>query len=215
MSRAAVRPATPDDAATVAALQLEVWRDAYAELLPASVLLGDPAVLAQRWAVRIRDGGPVLLAVEGSAVVGMAALDLGPVGPDEPDQLVDSDASDASDEAVPPIGDARAADSGDRSDSTGGSPSTGTGTGEIEQLLVLPRWSRRGHGGRLLGEAGALLRRAGRTRGIWWAPEPDRSVERFLAGVQWFPDGARRAVDTGEGVLAEVRYAGGLDLVVL
>ena len=89
------------------------------------------------------------------------------------------------------------------------------GHGLIELLHVLPRWSRRGHGGRLMGAAAAHLRALGATRGRWWAPESDESVQQFLLGVGWAADGARRLLDTGEGTLAELRYAGGLDLVVV
>ena len=86
--------------------------------------------------------------------------------------------------------------------------------GEIEVLGVLPRWARRGHGGRLLGTAVTELRGLGATEGFWWAPDSDQSIERFLAGVGWLPDG-RRTLDTGEGMLTEIRYSGSLDLVLV
>lgn len=88
-------------------------------------------------------------------------------------------------------------------------------TGRIEVLGVLPRWSRRGHGGRLLAHCAELLRRAGAERGCWWAVESDPSVANFLAGVGWQPTGRRRVLDTGEGTLAEIEYAGTLDLVLI
>ena len=89
------------------------------------------------------------------------------------------------------------------------------GAGQVELLHVLPRWSRRGHGGRLLGAAAARLRSLGAVRGTWWAPETDPSVQQFLLGVSWAPDGARRVLDTGESTFAEVRYAGNLDLILI
>lgn len=96
---------------------------------------------------------------------------------------------------------------------TAGSPDE-SGRGEIELLLVLPRYSRRGHGGRLLAAAAAALRSLGAGTGLWWAPQTDRSVERFLAGAGWQPDGARRVLDTGSGRFTEVRYCGPTDLAV-
>lgn len=88
------------------------------------------------------------------------------------------------------------------------------GYAQLELLNVLPRWSRRGHGGRLLGAAAREMRNQGATLGCWWAPESDPSVQQFLLGVGWAPDD-RRVLDTGEGQLAEVRYAGNLDLILL
>lgn len=171
MADALVRPAVDGDAAVLARLQLDVWQQAYAELLPAAALFADPVQQAEVWAARIDSGG-VLLAFEGSVPVGLAATD--------PDLDLDLD-----------------------------------GNGEVELLHVLPRWSRRGHGGRLLASAARQLRGLGATRGHWWAPAGDESVQQFLLGVSWAPDGGRRALDTGEGTLTEVRYSGNLDLVLI
>ena len=86
---------------------------------------------------------------------------------------------------------------------------------QLELMHVLPRWSRRGHGGRLLGAAAAELRKTGAARATWWAPETDESVQQFLLGVGWNADGARRVLDTGEGTFTEIRYSGNLDLILL
>lgn len=169
MADALVRPAGDGDAAVLARLQLDVWQQAYAELLPAAALFTDPVRQAEVWAARIGVGG-VLLAFEGAVPVGLAATDV---------------------ELDP------------------------NGAGEIELLHVLPRWSRRGHGGRLLASAARSLRNLGATRGQWWAPASDESVQQFLLGAGWAPDGGRRVLDTGESTLAEVRYSGNLDLVVI
>jgi GNAT superfamily N-acetyltransferase len=167
---ALVRPASPEDAPTLARLQLGVWQQAYSDLLPASALLADPGRQAEVWTARIAAGGLVLIAYEGAEPVGLAATE------DEYD---------------------------------------GEGRGQLELLHVLPRWSRRGHGGRLLGAAAGHLRGRGATRGTWWAPEVDESVQQFLLGVSWAQDGARRVLDTGEGTFAEIRYAGNLDLLLV
>ena len=169
MADALVRPAGDGDAAVLARLQLDVWQQAYAELLPSAALFADPVRQAEVWATRVRAGG-VLVAFEGAVPVGLAATDPG-------------------------------LDPG--------------GVGEIELLHVLPRWSRRGHGGRLLASAARQLRDLGAARGQWWAPATDASVQQFLLGAAWAPDGARRVLDTGEGTLAEVRYSGSLDLVLV
>ncbi len=169
MADALVRPARPDDAPTLARLQLAVWQQAYSELLPAAALLADPDRQAEVWAARLDAGGLVLLAFETVEPVGLAAVD----------------------------------------------PDLEDGLGQLELLHVLPRWSRRGHGGRLLGAAAAHLRGLGAGRGAWWAPETDGSVQQFLLGLGWAPDGGRRVLDTGEGTFAEIRYTGSLDLLLV
>ncbi len=167
MAEATVHRATRADAGVVAELQIRLWQQAYSEILPAALLLADPAAMTVRWAARIGSTDPVLIAFEGAHPVGFTAV------------------------------------------------GTGEADGEIEVLGVLPRWARRGHGGRLLGSAALELRQAGADHGHWWAPEADRSVERFLARVGWLPDGTHRVLDTGEGLLTEIRYSGSLDLVLL
>ncbi len=169
MVDALVRPARPEDAAVLARLQLDVWQQAYSELLPAAALFADPGRQTEIWSARLEAPGLVLLAFEGNEPVGLAATD-----PELDDRV-----------------------------------------GQIELLHVLPRWSRRGHGGRLLGAAAAHLRGMGATWGVWWAPEADESVQQFLLGARWAPDGARRVLDTGEGTFAEIRYAGNLDILLV
>ena len=87
--------------------------------------------------------------------------------------------------------------------------------GTIDVLGVLPRWSRRGHGGRLIATAAGRLRDRGATVGAWWAPEDDDTISAFVAGIGWIAQGGRRLLDTGEGTIAEVRYRGSLDLVMI
>jgi GNAT superfamily N-acetyltransferase len=84
--------------------------------------------------------------------------------------------------------------------------------GEIGALLVEPRWGRRGHGGRLLAAAAGALRERGAHYGQAWVPEKDDASRRFYTRVGWEPDGSVRALDTGDGVLREVRFTGSLDL---
>lgn len=169
MADALVRPALAEDARTLARLQLDVWQQAYSELLPAAALFADPDRQTEVWAARLDAGGLVLLAFEGVQPVGLAATE----------------------------------------------PDLAEGVGQVELLHVLPRFARRGHGGRLLGAAAGQLRGLGATLGAWWAPEADESIQQFLLGVRWAPDGPRRVLDTGEGTFTEIRYAGSLDLLLV
>jgi GNAT superfamily N-acetyltransferase len=84
--------------------------------------------------------------------------------------------------------------------------------GEIGTLLVEPRWGRRGHGGRLLATAAEALRGHGAHYGLAWVPEKDDASRRFYTRAGWEPDGTVRVLDTGDGVLREVRFTGSLDL---
>lgn len=84
--------------------------------------------------------------------------------------------------------------------------------GEVGTLLVEPRWGRRGHGGRLLATVAAALREHGARYGLAWVPEKDEASRRFYTRAGWEPDGTVRGLDTGDGVLREVRFTGSLDL---
>jgi len=169
-----VRRATAADAATIAEVQIQVWQQAFAELLPTSVVFTDPVQHAASWDARIRQGGPVLLALEGDAPVGFAAVS------SELDEK----------NLLAPLG-------------------------EIEVLYVVPRWGRRGHGGRLLAAAAAELRRIGATSARWWIPESDTASTAFLARAGWSADGVRRELDTGAEPIFEVRFSGTVDLVAV
>ncbi len=170
MAVAEVRTAGPEDAGLLAKVQLELWQQAYSEILPASLLLRTAADQAPAWEARLASGGPALLAVEGAETVGFALL------------------------AAAPADD---------------------GTGDIEAMGVLPRWARRGHGGRLLGTAAHLLRASGATTGRYWVPDADDVTVAFLAVAGWSQLGSRRVLDTGDGLLTEVAYGGTLDLVLI
>lgn len=165
-----MRRADAGDAATIAGLQIQVWQQAFSDLLPSEVMLSDPAAHAAAWEARLAQGGAVLLATEGTVPIGFAAV------------------------APEPDGDL---------------------AGEIELLYVVPRWGRRGHGGRLLAGAADALRRLGATSGRWWVPETDNASRRFATVAGWSADGAHRAFDTGAGQLVEIRYSGGIDLVAV
>jgi GNAT superfamily N-acetyltransferase len=87
--------------------------------------------------------------------------------------------------------------------------------GEVEVLHVVPRWGRRGHGGRLLAAAAAELRRMGARSGHWWVPERDPATARFLSAAGWAEDGVRRELETGTAPIVELRWSGTLNLVAI
>lgn len=74
-----VRPARPSDAAAIARVQLETWRAAYSDVLPAAALALDAADVEAAWGQAV--GAPpspyhrVLVAVDGAEVVGLAACE--------------------------------------------------------------------------------------------------------------------------------------------
>jgi L-amino acid N-acyltransferase YncA len=88
----------------------------------------------------------------------------------------------------------------------------GAAIAEVSTLLVEPRWGRRGHGGRLLAAAADALRGHGAEVGWAWVPEADAVSRAFYGHAGWEADGAVRGLDTGSGLLREVRLSGPLDL---
>ncbi len=76
---ASVRPARPEDAVEVARVQVVAWRTAYRGVLPAAVLDDwDPEAAAAAWRTAVESpptpAHGVLVALEGSTVVGFAAF---------------------------------------------------------------------------------------------------------------------------------------------
>jgi len=182
MAAADVRPATPDDAAEIARIQVATWRMAYAEILPGAVLDElDEEDAAQQWRRTIERGpATVFVATEGKWTVGF-----GVAGP------------------------APAAES---ADAAGAPPPDAPSVALVGALLVEPRWGRRGHGGRLLAAAGEAMLAAGSTRGICWVPAADSASLAFYRRAGWQPDGTARTLDAAGRPLRELRLTGGLDL---
>jgi GNAT superfamily N-acetyltransferase len=186
MALAAVRPAAVTDVDEIVRIQASTWATAYAELVSAQALArveGEGA--RQAWTAAITAGGDghhVLIATEGATTVGFCAAARVPVDA----------ASESTSDAPAEVGQQF--------------------WGEIGALLVEPRWGRRGHAGRLLAAAAAALQAAGARYGLAWIPEPDQASRRFYARAGWEPDGGLRALDTGGGILREVRVTGSLDL---
>lgn len=175
-----VRPARPADAGEIARIQLATWRVAYRRLLPARVLDEvDEAWVADRWAKSIETPPSprhhVLVAVEQA----------------EQSYLVGLAASGPADEqALAP----------DEDQST-----LGKHMAAVTELLVEPRWGRRGHGSRLLAASVDLWRADGFTTAIAWAYERDPATRGFLTSAGWEPDGAARALDIDDLLVPQLR----------
>jgi GNAT superfamily N-acetyltransferase len=184
-----VRPARPDDVGEIARIQLTTWRVAYKRLLPRHVLdQMDQGWIAQQWQQAITDPPSprhrVLVAVE---QVGESA----PAGT-TPAYVVGFAAAGPADEA------ALAADE----DHT----SLGEDVAAITDLLVEPRWGRRGHGSRLLAACVDSWRGDGFATAVAWTFAEDRVTSGFLEGAGWERDGASRALDVEDLLVPQVRY---------
>lgn len=181
-----VRAARPEEAGELARIQVTTWRVAYRRLFPAEVLAGlDEAWMAQQWQAAV-EAPPsprhrVLVAFEQS-------------GQSAPSELVGFAASGPADaQAVAPD-----------------EPPLPAGTAAVTDLLVEPRWGRRGHGSRLLAASVELWREDGFTTAVAWAFEADPATQRFLTSAGWEPDGARRALDVSDLLVPQLRLHTGL-----
>ncbi|MGK5738997.1 N-acetyltransferase family protein [Micromonospora sp. URMC 103] len=175
-----VRPARPEDAGEIARIQLTTWRVAYRRILPRHVLDNlDEAWLTRRWTAAVQEppsgAHRVLVAVEQA----------------EQSYLVGFAASGPADaEALAP-----------------NEPAEGLGSdvAAVTDLLVEPRWGRRGHGSRLLAASVDLWREDGFTRAVAWAFDGDKATRTFLASAGWEPDGAGRALDVEDMLVPQIR----------
>ena len=199
-----VRLARPADAEEIARIQLTTWRVAYRRLLPRHVLDQlDPAWLTGRWIESISTPPTpthrVLVAIEQAGPGGQAEssqhAEPAEPGPDSAPgaaaYLVGFAASGPADDAA--LAPDEPADS------------LGAGTAAVTELLVEPRWGRRGHGSRLLAACVAGWRNDGFDMAVGWAYEQDPATRGFLAGAGWEPDGARRALDVDDLLVPQLR----------
>src|SRR5215467_8953969 len=173
-----VRPARPGEAAEIARIQLATWRTAYRRLIPRQVLDGlDEATMAEQWAEAIT--APPTPRHHVLIAVEQAERDhtVGFVatGPADDDAL-------APDEK--PLPDTVAA---------------------VTDMLVEPRWGRRGHGSRLLSAAVAMWRADGFDTAVAWVFEQDPATRRFLTSAGWAPDGEARALDIDDLLVPQLR----------
>src|SRR3989440_3114912 len=166
-----VRRARPDEADEIARIQLSTWRTASRRLLPRHVLDGmEPAWLAERWRTAIEE--PPTPAHRVLVAVEQA----------ESAFLVGFTASGPADDAA----------------LAPGEEPLPAGVAAITELLVEPRWGRRGHGSPLLAASVDLWRADRLVSAVAWAYEQDAATQKFLTGAGWAPDGVRRALDVDD-----------------
>jgi GNAT superfamily N-acetyltransferase len=181
-----VRPARPDDASGIARIQLATWRTAYRRLLPRHILDElDEDWMAGHWARAIgeppSDRHRVLVAVEQAEqqhLVGFLAA-----GPADEEALSPEEAA-ASDPGLPAFAPDVVA---------------------VTDLLVEPRWGRRGHGSRLLAAGVQHWYDDGFDTALAWAYQDDSATVKFLASAGWAPDGAARALDVDDRLIPQLR----------
>lgn len=176
-----VRPATPLDASEIARIQLTTWRHAYRRILPQEVVDGiDDGWITQRWQTSI-EAPPtprhrVLVAIEQA----QQAYLVGFVATGEADETALAPDEDPAGVLRPDVA-------------------------AVTDLLVEPRWGRRGHGSRLLAAATDLWREDGFTTAVAWAFEADAAMRAFLTSAGWELDGASRALDVEDLLVPQVR----------
>jgi GNAT superfamily N-acetyltransferase len=79
--------------------------------------------------------------------------------------------------------------------------------GEIYAIYLRPERRGQGFGRRLFGRAVAELRARGYDPLLVWVFEANRGARRFYEAAAFRADGARHAIDFGEGVeIPEIRY---------
>lgn len=175
-----VRPARPEDAGEIARIQLTTWRIAYRRMLPKDVLDRlDEAWFVRRWSAAIETPPSarhrVLVAVEQA----------------EQSYLVGFAASGPADEQALAPGEPPKA--------------LGPEVVAVTDLLVEPRWGRRGHGSRLLAASVDLWREDGFAAAVAWAYDADEATRKFLTSTGWGPDGAVRALDVDDLLVPQLR----------
>ncbi|OON31582.1 MULTISPECIES: GNAT family N-acetyltransferase [Micromonospora] len=175
-----VRPARPEDAGEIARIQLATWRVAYRRILPRHVLDNlDEEYLARRWSAAVQEppsgAHRVLVAVEQAEQSYLVGFAAS--GPADAESLAPNEPAEA----------------------------LGSGVVAVTDLLVEPRWGRRGHGSRLLAASVDLWRSDGFDRAVAWAFDADAATRKFLTGAGWEPDGAARALDVDDMLVNQLR----------
>jgi GNAT superfamily N-acetyltransferase len=180
-----VRPARPDDATEIARIQLATWRTAYRRMFPPHILANlDEAYLARGWTEAITATPSPRHRVLVAIEQGEAAsttVGFAASGPADEQALAPEE---------PPLADDVAA---------------------ITDLLIEPRWNRRGHGSRLLSACVDLWREDGFRTAVAWAYTADTAMQKFLATSGWEPDGVGRALDVDDMLVNQLRLHVALD----
>lgn len=182
-----VRPARLDDVVEITRIQLTTWRVAYRRLLPQHVLDQlDEDWITRRWRDAIADPPTpehrVLVAVEQQESPG--------AGPTSAYVVGFAASGPADDTALAPEEDHTVL----------------AGAAAITDVLVEPRWGRRGHGSRLLAASVDLWRTDGFTTALAWTFADDRVTRRFLESSGWAPDGVSRSLDVDDLLVPQIRW---------
>ncbi|GIF02854.1 GNAT family N-acetyltransferase [Actinoplanes siamensis] len=174
-----VRPARPSDAPEIARIQLTTWRSAYRRMFPAHVLAALSAdALTEGWTEAITappSGRHRVLIAVEQGESAEHVVGFAAAGPADEQALAPEE---------PPLPDTVAA---------------------VTDLLVEPRWGRRGHGSRLLAAAVDLWREDQFRYAVAWVYDTDTVMRKFLESAGWEPDGAGRALDVEDMLVPQLR----------
>ncbi|WP_189079365.1 GNAT family N-acetyltransferase [Mangrovihabitans endophyticus] len=174
-----VRPARPEDAGEIARIQLATWRTAYRRMFPPHVLTNlTEDYLARGWTEAITEPPSPrhrVLVAIEQAESATTAVGFAATGPADEQALAPEEK---------PLPDSVAS---------------------VTELLVEPRWGRRGHGSRLLAAVVDMWRADGFTGAVAWAYDQDPAMKKFLGATGWEPDGAARALDVDDMLVPQVR----------
>ncbi|MBA3489002.1 MAG: GNAT family N-acetyltransferase [Longispora sp.] len=80
-----------------------------------------------------------------------------------------------------------------------------TNSAALTELLVEPRWGRRGHGSRLLAATIAHWRDDNHDSALTWVFDQAPAPRKFLTSAGWEPDGAHRALDMADVLVPQSR----------
>jgi GNAT superfamily N-acetyltransferase len=180
-----VRPARPEDAPEIARIQLSTWRTAYRRMFPPHVLANlDEAYLARGWTEAITAPPSPrhrVLIAVEQSDTAKNVVGFAAFGPADEQALAPEEKPLADDVAA------------------------------VTDLLIEPRWGRRGHGSRLLAAAVDHWRDDQFRSAVAWAYEADDVMRKFLESTGWEPDGAGRALDVDDLLVPQIRLHVALD----
>jgi len=188
-----VRVAQPDDSGEIARVQLTTWQVAYSRFIPRTVIDQlDSEWLTTQWHEAVTSPPSsqhrVLIAVEQAEKPGTNRgqeyrVGFAASGPADATALAPDENHNAlSDDVV-----------------------------AVTELMVEPRWGRRGHGSRLLSASVDHWRADGFPTAVAWALRDDAATVKFLTSAGWAPDGAARAVDVDDLLVPQIRLRTQLD----
>jgi GNAT superfamily N-acetyltransferase len=175
-----VRPARLEDAAEISRIQIATWRVAYRRLLPRHVLDGlDESAITASWQATVE-------APPSERHHVLVAVEQTP----EASYVVGFGAFGPADE-----------------DHTAPGEILPASAVAITELLVEPRWGRRGHGSRLLAAAVDHWREEAATTALAWVFDQNPAMVKFLTSAGWAPDGNTRALDVDDMLVPQSRLA--------